>query len=1399
MSVNYREPQWLLPNEKNLQYPAAGATQGSGLTADRHSLYSMYFNVDHRIDLGSSINLGVNSSISFWYKTSTNNNGSVVFGESTYSYEYLLQWGSSVNKIYFRIGSVVTDFTGITEIEDGNWHHYCIIRTGANAELFVDGASRGTVTGLPTGTNTLIDTIGATPSGTHTIDNSYLDEIAFWSRSLSSDEVTTLYNSGSPSNPMLLSGKPVAYYPLGEQARKPGTAEWRFPNEVLQGQAIDFDGTDNINSEANISSVSSFTASIWINRDDSATQYIYGQWVDGTTASQSWVVQTVGGIVYFNVRDASLSVKSAISTTSLITGIWYNIIAVWTGSNIKLYINNSLEDTTACSSMNNPSTAVKLAIGSSSNNVSPFNGKISNAVIWNSDQESNRDNIYNYGAPQTSYTVTPTAWYKLDKTSKFTGLNPNWHNALDFNGSSDYIDVGNVLNFERTDAFSISAWCYFDGTGTMSIFSKLENTAPFRGYSLFQSSTSVLNFYLTNNNLPSNRIAVYANLPSPTTSAWKHVVVTYDGSSNASGVNFYVNGSILSKTISIDTLSATIITSTNANIGARASVSEFFNGQISNLAIFNQAISAEDVKYLYNGGTPQTNISFEPVSWWKLDNLTTGIQDSGSASNNGTNNGATEVTDSVAVDQWNFDNAVQSQTPNWSSALSFDDTNDYIDCGNNSSLQISTDISISCWFKCTTDGIIISKGQYAGETAVAGWNYFLSIGAPTSTTTTINWSWYTTSSEGSSTGNRIYYLAVAPKDNVTDGNWHNIVATRSSTGSSVWLDGVYIANNGGNISSDLDYMVNSSQNVTIGTASDLTNYFGGELSNIQIWNTVLTEADALSIYNSGQPNTTAFGSPVSWWKLDNTTTGIQDSGSASNNGTNNGATEIQTNVWTPRLNGESDTLPSTALVSSDLQFNSAYSSFSLNFNGLDDNLNVGDIDNSVGLSFSTWISTTSTNASNYQNIAWKRNGSTGWFIQYLYSSGTNAKIKFIIFHTNGVNSGSEITINNLQSGDWFNITLTYDGTDAVGALKLYSNGVQVYSNPSTLGGTGIAVNNDDLYFAGAASSAWLECKMDEIAMWSSALNQAQVSSIYNNGYPKDLTSLSPTNWWRLGEDAYFTGTNFTVPNQIIGGNNGVSSNLPYTALIADAPGSYAAGLGSSLALADRVGDAPLSTANSLSFNMTPVNRVSYPAGYVPTQADNVYSMDFDGASDYVQSSAVIPINSVSLWFKPDATVTTGASSGVLISFGTTDFRNAVYLGSNFSAISNELITITDQSLNYSYYAQASGTIDTNWHHLAIVHDGSKYQIYLDGSAVTTTGSTPLITSQQITIGARGNTTGSISSYFNGKIDEVAIFDYALSARQIKQDIYNGTTTGKTADLNNISNLTAPVAWYRMGD
>ena len=66
------------------------------------------------------------------------------------------------------------------------------------------------------------------------------------------------------------------------------------------------------------------------------------------------------------------------------------------------------------------------------------------------------------------------------------------------------------------------------------------------------------------------------------------------------------------------------------------------------------------------------------------------------------------------------------------------------------------------------------------------------------------------------------------------------------------------------------------------------------------------------------------------------------------------------------------------------------------------------------------------------------------------------------------------------------------------------------------------------------------------------------------------------------------------------------------------------------------------------------------------------------------------------------------------------------------------------------------------------------------------------------IGARFNST---TQSWPNKIDEVAIFDTALNAGQIYNDIYQPTATGtnQTADIANNPNLPNPVAWYRMGD
>ena len=716
MSAKYKSPSFLLPNEINTNTNPLNTDGNPATGTGINSLYSMDFDSasSDYIDAGNITELNNLSAIStsIWLKTSNVSTAPIILnGGSSITNRFYLQLLTNGTTIRYVIGSSVENIT-VSNIADGNWHHISTVQNGTSLDIYLDGAIQNTSTITVVSPSTNIGDnfkIGRYFLSAANYFDGQIDEVAIFNRALNTTEISALYDgTGSnirPSNLMASNLNPIAYYPLGEQAQMQGylgneaSSEWQFPNGVLQDYVIDFDGTDNVNSEANISSASSFTASIWINRDDSATQYIYGQWVDGTTASQSWVIQTVGGIVYFNVRDASLSVKSAISTTSLTTGVWYNIIAVWTGSNVKLYINNSLEDTTACSSMNNPSTAVKLAIGSSSNNVSPFNGKISNAVIWNSDQESNRDNIYNNGSPQTTYTVTPQNWWKLNADSVYTPSAPNYTTALKLNvSSSDNINFTQGL-LNNLSEFSISFWYNRAAANSWPSYSVILTQSGLLDIGQFRYENNNAGIYvgLTTANgtftIPSTGSGrVYLN-------EWLFVTVVYDGVNLIS----YRNGELAPGT---NTVAATGNTVTNTN-NFKLEPTHGLDYSVSNLAFYNSALTSSQVSTLFNFGTPETNISFSPQAWWKLDDQTA-ITDSSNNGNTGTNNGATNAPGGVAVTpSWKIPSALPiTTTPNYTTALDFDAaSSDYIDCGTGLGNSLGTytgDLTFSIWFNTDT-------------------------------------------------------------------------------------------------------------------------------------------------------------------------------------------------------------------------------------------------------------------------------------------------------------------------------------------------------------------------------------------------------------------------------------------------------------------------------------------------------------------------------------------------------------------------------------------------------------------------------------------------------------------------------------------------------------------------
>ena len=111
-----------------------------------------------------------------------------------------------------------------------------------------------------------------------------------------------------------------------------------------------------------------------------------------------------------------------------------------------------------------------------------------------------------------------------------------------------------------------------------------------------------------------------------------------------------------------------------------------------------------------------------------------------------------------------------------------------------------------------------------------------------------------------------------------------------------------------------------------------------------------------------------------------------------------------------------------------------------------------------------------------------------------------------------------------------------------------------------------------------------------------------------------------------------------------------------------------------------------------------------------------------------------------------------------------------------------------------------------WIHLACTYDGSAnssgIKLYLNGSQMNDAsndsgGYTAMEnTTQPVLIGWQGN------DYANGKIDEVAIFNTALSANKIQQ-IYDATAVvggvPQTANLFTGGLSSSLVYWNRMGD
>ncbi len=391
------------------------------------------------------------------------------------------------------------------------------------------------------------------------------------------------------------------------------------------------------------------------------------------------------------------------------------------------------------------------------------------------------------------------------------------------------------------------------------------------------------------------------------------------------------------------------------------------------------------------------------------------------------------------------------------------------------------------------------------------------------------------------------------------------------------------------------------------------------------------------------------------------------------------------------------------------------------FDGVDDYLDVTGIDNYLNTtsSLSFWVKTTQTG----DNTSWRAEGITGVeeagggddiFWGWLDASG-----RIGITKGNGNKAQSSSAIND---GNWQHIVFTRDTSS--GQLKVYVNGSLNATVNGTTGDVGRSFSSFGRIEDTGGSLEYFQGQLDEVLIFDHVISASQVQSIYDNqvaGNDWDGStrscSLEPLVELRFEEESW-DGTEDEV---IDSSGNDHHGRLLYNASPAsDNP-----------AISPSGGEG---TCDYASFSSGSIALEGLP---VASSSDAKTTVAFWMYWDGTDSSMPIGWSYYDLWFR----------SG---SFGFNTWRNDIY-------------------------GISSASLSNGWHHIVAEFNNSSSKItsnklWVDGveQSLSQRRGSP---SSSRSIGSELRVGGAVnSSYyrFHGRIDELRIYQHALSNTQVSE-------------------------------
>jgi beta-galactosidase len=156
-------------------------------------------------------------------------------------------------------------------------------------------------------------------------------------------------------------------------------------------------------------------------------------------------------------------------------------------------------------------------------------------------------------------------------------------------------------------------------------------------------------------------------------------------------------------------------------------------------------------------------------------------------------------------------------------------------------------------------------------------------------------------------------------------------------------------------------------------------------------------------------------------------------------------------------------------------------------------------------------------------------------------------------------------------------------------------------------------------------------------------------------------------------------------------------------------------------------------------------------------------LDFDGVNDYVDCGANTSLDitakvTLSVWVK-----TRDSGNGQYNPFvakGDTSYGLQHQNGNNI-----EFCIYDAGAWPYTWMTGVTSSFNGTWHHVAGTYDGSELKVYVDGLLRGTTAHTGAIATSTYAV-SMGRNSQQTTRYYEGLIDEVRIYNRALSASEI---------------------------------